>query len=49
MPFLQKDGVFYPCLNAKKFNDVKARILKLYIDNLESKVYPMNEVYPNQR
>ena len=47
MPYLEADTIYYPCLNAKIFNDVKARILKLYIDNLESKVYPKHK-YPNR-
>ena len=49
MPFLQKDGVFYEGLNAKKYNDIKASVLKLYVFNLESKVYPMRDVYPSRR
>jgi hypothetical protein len=48
MPYLQKDGVFYPCLNAKKYDDVKAEMLKMYIANLEGKVYPVDEVYPEK-
>jgi hypothetical protein len=48
MPFLQKDGVFHEGLTSKKYNDVNAEILKLYVVNLEGKVYPMHEVYPNR-
>ena len=49
MPYLQKDGVFYTSLNGKKYDDVKAEILKRYVFNLESKDYPMDEVYPTKR
>lgn len=49
MPFLQKDDVFYEGLTSKKYDAVKANILKMYIANLESKVYPMDILYPNQR
>ena len=49
MPYLQKDGVFYEGLVGKKYNDIKARILKLYIDNLENSFYDYDAIYPNQR
>ena len=48
MPFLQKDAIFYEGLEGKKYDGIKAEILKMYIANLESKVYPMNEVYPEK-
>lgn len=37
MPYLQEDEVFYPLINSCS---VKAAILKLYVLNLESKLYP---------
>ena len=49
MPFLQKDAIFYEGLEGKKYDGIKAEILKMYIANLESKVYPMDILYPNQR
>ncbi len=48
MPFLQKDGVFYEGLTSKNYDAVMANVLKMYIAHLESKVYPMDEVYPNR-
>lgn len=48
MPFLQKDGVFYEGLEDKKYDAVKARILKLYIDNLENSFYDYDAIYPNR-
>ena len=49
MPYLQKDGVFYTSLNGKKYDDVKAEILKRYVFNLESKDYPMDVIYPTRQ
>lgn len=48
MPYIQKDGVFYEGLEEEKYLDIKANILQMYIANLEEKVYPMDEVYPNR-
>ena len=49
MPYLNADTIYYPDLRDKKYDAVKAKILKLYIDNLESKVYPHYIIYPNRR
>ena len=49
MPYLEKDGVFYPEIKGKKHNDIKAEILKMYVKSLEKAYYPMHEIYPNQR
>ena len=49
MPYLDPPTVFYENLNAKKYNDIKAEILKLYIDNLENSFYDYDAIYPNQR
>ena len=51
MPFLQKDGVFHEGLEDKKYNEIKAEILKLYVFNLENKVYPTDRglPYPTKR
>ena len=48
MPFLQKDGVFYPEIKGKKYGAVKAEILKLYVASLEEAYYPMHEIYPTR-
>ena len=49
MPFLDSPTVFYPCLTSKKYNGVKAEILKMYVKSFEKAYYPMDIVYPNQR
>ena len=46
MPYLEKDKIFYETLKAKKYNQVKTDILKLYVTNLEKKQYPMDLIYP---
>ena len=46
--YLDPPQVFYTSLNGKKYNDVKAEILKRYVLSLESKVYPMDAVYPEK-
>ena len=48
MPYLQKDGVFYEGLVGKKYNDIKAEILKMYVKSLEKASYPMHEIYPTR-
>ena len=49
MPYLEKDGVFYPEIKGKRYEAVKASILKMYVKSFEEAYYPMDIVYPNQR
>jgi len=49
MPFLQKDDVFYEGLTSKKYDAVKANILKMYVKSFEEAYYQMDILYPNQR
>ena len=37
--YLDPPQIYYECLRDEKFNKVKAKILKLYVNSLESKVY----------
>ena len=48
MPYLQKDGVFYPEIKGKRYEAVKASILKMYVASLEEAYYPMGKVYPTR-
>jgi|TARA_R110000822_G_scaffold179770_1_gene319591 hypothetical protein len=48
MPYLNPPQVFYEGLNDKKYDGIKAEMLKLYVLNLEGKVYPVSKVYPEK-
>ena len=49
MPYLDKPQVYYENINEQKYNDIKAEILRRYVQTLESKTYPHNSVYPTRR
>jgi hypothetical protein len=49
MPFINSPTVFYEGLEDEKYDNVKANILKRYINSLENSHYPMGIVYPNRR
>ena len=51
MPYLDADTIDYPELRDKKYDAVKANILKMYVQSFEEAYYQMDEVYmyPNQR
>ena len=48
MPCLDADAIFYEGLEGKKYDGIKAEILKRYVLSLENKVYPMDAVYPEK-
>jgi hypothetical protein len=49
MPYLDKPQIYYPELRDKKYDAVKAKILKMYVKSLEEAYYPMDIIYPNRR
>ena len=49
MSNLEQDQICYACLEGKKYDAVKAKILKLYVDNLEEAYYPYDKIYPKRQ
>ena len=49
MPYLEPPQIYYECLEGKKYDKVKAKILKLYVKSLESKVYPYDKICPKRQ
>ena len=47
--YLDPPQVFYTSLNGKKYDAIKAEILKRYVFSLENKVHPMDEIYSTKR
>jgi hypothetical protein len=46
MAYLDPPTVFYANLTDKKYSKVKADILKLYVESLESSHHPLNKGVP---
>jgi len=40
MPYVQKDEIYYPLIDKKKYSAVLAVILRHHIATLENSVYP---------
>lgn len=49
MPYIDDDEVYYPSIDGnKKYSLIKSAILKMYVFNLENKIYPYDIIYPNR-
>ena len=49
MPFIDQEQIYYENIKEQKYYDIKAEILRRYFENIESKIYPLDRIYPTRK